>query len=59
MVLLSDQHGEQGKLTAVGYQLMTDFHRRFLTGMDTYIPDRWVAVAELADTSGVQSNDLT
>ena len=40
---------EDGKLTVVWYKLLTDFHSRFLTGMDTYTPDRWVRLAELAD----------
>lgn len=40
---------EDGNLTAVWYQLLTDYHSRFLIGMDTYTPDRWVSLAELAD----------
>ena len=39
---------EAGKLTSVWYELMTDFHTRFLTGMDTYTPSRWVELPELA-----------
>jgi len=39
---------EEGALTAVWYELMTDFHTRFLTGMDTYTPGRWVELPELA-----------
>jgi hypothetical protein len=39
---------EAGKLTSVWYQLMTDFPRRFLTGMDTYKPGRWVELPALA-----------
>jgi hypothetical protein len=39
---------EAGRLTSVWYKLMTDFHTRFLTGMDTYTPGRWVALPELA-----------
>jgi predicted TIM-barrel fold metal-dependent hydrolase len=39
---------EAGKLTSVWYKLMTDFHTRFLTGMDTYTPGRWVELPELA-----------
>ncbi len=39
---------EAGKLTAVWHQLMTDFPSRFLTGMDTYTPGRWLELPELA-----------
>lgn len=39
---------EQGKLTAVWYELLTAFPTRFLTGMDTYSPRRWVELPELA-----------
>jgi predicted TIM-barrel fold metal-dependent hydrolase len=39
---------EEGKLTSVWYKLMTDFRTRFLTGMDTYTPGRWVELPELA-----------
>jgi hypothetical protein len=39
---------EAGKLTSVWYELMTDFSTRFLTGMDTYTPGRWVELPELA-----------
>jgi hypothetical protein len=39
---------EDGKLTSVWYELMTDFPTRFLTGMDTYTPGRWVELPELA-----------
>ncbi len=38
---------EAGKLTPVWYRLMTDFPTRFLTGMDTYKPIRWVELPEL------------
>jgi hypothetical protein len=38
---------EEGKLTSVWHKLMTDFHTRFLTGMDTYTPGRWVELPEL------------
>ena len=37
-----------GKLTAVWYELLTDFPARFLAGMDTYSPTRWVELPELA-----------
>jgi predicted TIM-barrel fold metal-dependent hydrolase len=36
------------KLTPVWYRLMTDFPSRFLTGMDTYKPGRWVELPALA-----------
>jgi hypothetical protein len=39
---------QDGKLTPVWYELMTDFPTRFLTGMDTYTPGRWVELPELA-----------
>jgi hypothetical protein len=39
---------EDGKLTSVWYRLMTDFPTRFLAGMDTYTPGRWVELPELA-----------
>ena len=39
---------EDGKLTSVWYELMTEFSTRFLTGMDTYTPGRWVELQELA-----------
>jgi hypothetical protein len=39
---------EQGRLTSVWYELLTDFPARFLTGMDTYSPSRWVELPELA-----------
>jgi predicted TIM-barrel fold metal-dependent hydrolase len=39
---------EDGKLTSVWYELMTEFSTRFLTGMDTYTPGRWVELPELA-----------
>jgi predicted TIM-barrel fold metal-dependent hydrolase len=39
---------EAGKLTSVWFELMTDFPTRFLTGMDTYTPSRWVELPELA-----------
>jgi predicted TIM-barrel fold metal-dependent hydrolase len=39
---------EAGKLTPVWYALMTDFPKRFLTGMDTYTPGRWVELPDLA-----------
>lgn len=39
---------EDGKLTSVWYELMTDFPSRFVTGMDTYTPSRWVELPELA-----------
>ncbi|MGD8615270.1 MAG: amidohydrolase family protein [Gammaproteobacteria bacterium] len=39
---------EQGKLTPVWRELFTDFPQRFLVGMDTYSPRRWVELPELA-----------
>jgi hypothetical protein len=39
---------EDGKLTAVWYALLTEFPGRFLVGMDTYSPRRWVELSELA-----------
>jgi predicted TIM-barrel fold metal-dependent hydrolase len=39
---------DAGKLTSVWYRLMTDFPTRFLTGMDTYKPIRWVELPALA-----------
>lgn len=39
---------EAGQLTSVWYALMTDFPTRFLTGMDTYTPGRWVELPALA-----------
>jgi len=48
---LSFRHGitEEGELTAVWRQLFSDFQTRFLLGMDTYTPQRWVGLPELAD----------
>ena len=39
---------EDGKLTAVWHELLTEFRDRFLVGMDTYSPRRWVELPELA-----------
>ena len=39
---------EDGKLTPVWDGLLTAFPDRFLTGMDTYTPLRWVELPELA-----------
>lgn len=39
---------EDGNLTSVWYELLTDFPARFLVGMDTYSPRRWVELPELA-----------
>lgn len=39
---------EDGKLTAVWHELLTDFRARFLVGMDTYSPGRWMELRELA-----------
>lgn len=40
-----------GQLTMVWSQLLTDFHTRFLVGMDTYSPARWMQLPELAATT--------
>ena len=47
---LSFRHGitEEGQLTPVWRELFTDFQNRFLLGMDTYTPQRWVGLPELA-----------
>lgn len=39
---------EDGKLTSIWYALLTGFPERFLTGMDTYTPRRWLELPELA-----------
>lgn len=39
---------EDGKLTPVWYQLLTDFPDRFMVGTDTYTPRRWMELPELA-----------
>ena len=38
---------EQGLLTAVWRALFMDFPQRFLVGMDTYLPSRWVELPAL------------
>jgi predicted TIM-barrel fold metal-dependent hydrolase len=38
----------EGQLMFEWEQLMTDFQTRFLVGMDTYTPGRWVELPELA-----------
>lgn len=37
-----------GQLTPVWSALLRDFPTRFLTGMDTYIPSRWVELPDIA-----------
>jgi len=39
---------EDGQVTPVWRQLMTDFQTRFMVGMDTYTPLRWVELPSLA-----------
>ncbi len=39
---------DDGKMTSVWHELLTAFPTRFLTGMDTYSPRRWVELPELA-----------
>ena len=48
---LSFRHGitEEGQLTPVWRKLFADFQTRFLLGMDTYTPQRWVGLPALAD----------
>ena len=38
----------EGRLMSEWEQLMTDFQTRFLVGMDTYTPGRWLELPELA-----------
>ena len=38
----------EGRLMSQWEQLMTDFQTRFLVGMDTYTPGRWLELPELA-----------
>ena len=48
---LSFRYGitEEGQVTSVWRELFTDFQTRLLLGMDTYTPQRWVSLPELAD----------
>ena len=47
-----------GQLTAVWEALFTEFPSRFLVGMDTYSPSRWMELTELATTARGWLNQL-
>lgn len=47
-----------GRLTAVWETLFTDYPSRFLVGMDTYSPGRWMELPELAATARGWLNQL-
>lgn len=52
------EHGRDGRLAPEWKQLFLDFPDRFMTGTDTFTPERWYQVIDHADWSRAWLEDL-